>query len=117
MYSKTSLERPLRKNTKIGFQDQLLLNAGQKYCRMLHGEHSAIVSTFIKLLFSIKNFILPIFKWPLKKVFLYTLMNSVDTDKLPDCCHRLQQLTRVCTVTEIKFIFREERMMSHFIRL
>ena len=33
--------------TKNGFQDQLLLNAGQKYCRMLQGEHSAILSTFI----------------------------------------------------------------------
>ena len=27
----------------------LWLNAGQKYCRMLHGERSAILSTFIKL--------------------------------------------------------------------
>ena len=39
---------------KIGFQDQLSLNAGQKYCRMLQGEHSAIVLTFIKLPFLIK---------------------------------------------------------------
>ena len=30
-----------------GFQDQLSLNASQKYCRMLQGEHSAILSTFI----------------------------------------------------------------------
>ena len=30
---------------KIVFQDQLSLNAGQKYCRMLQGEHSAILST------------------------------------------------------------------------
>ena len=37
------------KRPKIGFQDQLSLNAGQKYCRMLQGEHSAILSTFIKL--------------------------------------------------------------------
>ena len=49
------------KNTpKIGFQYQLSLNAGQKYCRM---EHSAILSTFIKLPFSIKTFVLSIFKW------------------------------------------------------
>ena len=27
---------------KIGLQDQLSFNAGQKYCRMLQGEHSAI---------------------------------------------------------------------------
>ena len=34
-YSKTCLKWPLKKKTKIGFQDQLLLNAGQKYCKML----------------------------------------------------------------------------------
>ena len=33
---------------------------------MVQGEHSAILSTFIKLLFVIKIFILYIFKWPLK---------------------------------------------------
>ena len=31
-YSKTCLKRPLKKMTKIGFQDGLWLNAGQKYC-------------------------------------------------------------------------------------
>ena len=46
-YSKTCIKRPLSKRPKIGFQDQLSLNAGQKYCRMLQGEHSAIHSTFI----------------------------------------------------------------------
>ena len=54
------------KRPKIGFQDQLLLNAGQKYCRMLQREHSAILSTFIKLPFVIKVFVLSIFEWPLK---------------------------------------------------
>ena len=43
------------------FKDQLSLNAGQKYCRMLQREHSAILSTFIKLPFVIKIFILSIF--------------------------------------------------------
>ena len=52
------------KKTKIGFQDQLSLNAGQKYCRMLQGEHSAILSTFIKLPVVIKVFVLSIFEWP-----------------------------------------------------
>ena len=32
MYSTTCLKRPLSKRPEIGFQDQLLLNAGQKYC-------------------------------------------------------------------------------------
>ena len=42
--------------TKIGFQDQLLLNEGQKYCRMLQEKHSAILSTVIKLPFVIRIF-------------------------------------------------------------
>ena len=43
LYSKTCLKGLLKK------EDQLLLNTGQKYCRILQGEHSAILSTFIKL--------------------------------------------------------------------
>ena len=65
MYSKTCEKRPLSKRPKIGFQDQLSLNAGQKYCRMLQGEHSAILSTFIKLPTAIKIFVLSIFEWSL----------------------------------------------------
>ena len=52
------------KKTKIGFKDQLSLNVGQKYCRMLPLEHSAILSTFIKLPFFIKIFVLSIFERP-----------------------------------------------------
>ena len=44
------------KKTEKGFQEQLSLNAGQKYCRMLQEEHSAILVTFIKLPFVIKIF-------------------------------------------------------------
>ena len=51
-----------KRRPKIGFQDLLSLNAGQKYCRMLQGGHSAILSTFIKLPFSIKTFVLSIFE-------------------------------------------------------
>ena len=69
IYSKTCLKRPLSKRPKIGFKDQLLLNEGQKYRRMLQGEHSAILSTFIKLPFAIKIFVLSIFEWPLKTGF------------------------------------------------
>ena len=36
-YSKTCVKRQLSERPQIGFQDQLLLNAGQKYCRMLQG--------------------------------------------------------------------------------
>ena len=64
MYSKTCVKRPLSKRPKIGYQDQLSLNASQKYCRMLQGEHSAILMTSIKLPFVIKIFVLSIFEWP-----------------------------------------------------
>ena len=69
MYSKTCLKQPLKKKTKIGFQDRLSLNAGQKYCRMVPLEHSAILSTFIKLPFVINIVVLSIFEWPLKTGF------------------------------------------------
>ena len=68
-YSKTCLKRPLSKRPKIGFQDRLSLNADQKYCRMLQGEHSAILLTFIKLPFVMKTFVLSIFEWLLKTGF------------------------------------------------
>ena len=43
-YSETCLKRSRKRRLKIGFQDQLLLNAGQKYCRMLQG--GAFCNTF-----------------------------------------------------------------------
>ena len=63
-YCKTCVKRPLSKRPKIGFQDKLSLNVGQKYCRMLQGEHSAILSTFIKLPFVIMIFVVSILEWP-----------------------------------------------------
>ena len=49
----------------------LALSAGQKYCRMLQ-VHSAILSTFIKLLFVIKILsVLSIFERPFTQVLLY----------------------------------------------
>ena len=63
-YSKICVKQPLSKRQKIHFRDQLSLNAGQKYCRMLQGEHSAILSTFIKLQFVMKIFVLSTFEWP-----------------------------------------------------
>ena len=47
--SKNCEKLPLSKKPKIGFQYQLSHNAGQKFCRMLTLEHSAILLTFIKL--------------------------------------------------------------------
>ena len=60
-FSKTCVKRPLSKRPKNGSQDQLSLNAVEKYCRIR--EHSAILSTFIKLPFVIKTFVLSFFEW------------------------------------------------------
>ena len=64
------------KKTNISFQDQLSLNAGQKYCIMLQREHSAILSSFIKLPFVIKTFVLSSFEWPLKTGFTVLAFNA-----------------------------------------
>ena len=52
------------------------LNAGQKYCRMLQWEHSAILSTFMKLPFVIKIFVLSIFEWPFYTGFTVLIINQ-----------------------------------------
>ena len=91
------------KKTEIGFQDRLSLNAGQKYCRMLQGEHSAILSTFIKLPFVIKICVLSIFEWPLKTSFtvflplkvVLILANSADPDEMQHMLHFIWVFT-VC---------------------
>ena len=68
-----------KRTRKVGFQYRLSLNAGQRYCRMLQGEHSAIPSTSNKLPFSIKTMFLSIFKWPLniRQVLLYNFEKVV----------------------------------------
>ena len=76
-YSKTCVKPPLPKRPKIGFQDQLSLNAGQKNCRMLQREHSAILSTFVKLPFVVKTFVLSFFEWPFYTGFTVTLKSLV----------------------------------------
>ena len=72
-YSKTCVKRPLSNRSKICFQDQLLLNAGRKFCRMLQREHSAIaiLSTFIKLPFVIKIFALSNLSGRFTQILLY----------------------------------------------
>ena len=75
-YSKTCVKQPLSKRQKIGFQTQLWLNAGQKYCRMLQGEHSAILLTLIKLPFVFKIFVLSIVERPFYFVCLFCCFTS-----------------------------------------
>ena len=56
----STVKRALSKSPQIGFQDKLSLNAGQKYCRMLPLEHSAILWTSIRLPFVINIFVMSI---------------------------------------------------------
>ena len=58
-----------KRKPKISFQDRLSLNAGQKYCRMLPFEHSAILSTFNKL-----------YQWPLRSLFCLFLSGRLRQD-------------------------------------
>ena len=89
-YSKTCVKQPLSKIPKIGFQDQfntcISLIAGQKYCRMLQGEHSVILLTFIKLFFVIKIFVLSFYEWPIYTGFtvLGRCVRQMDTKKNGD---------------------------------
>ena len=69
---KPVLKQPLSKRPLVSFQDPLSLNAGQKYCRMLQVEHSAILSTCIKLPFA-----LSIFEWPFYKGFTVAAMTAI----------------------------------------
>ena len=92
MYSKTCLKRPLKKTTKqCFFQYRVSLNAGQKYCRMLQEEHSAILSTFIKLPSVIKIFVLSILNGRLRQVLLNLSFSrflfNVDVDGLVTLVH------------------------------
>ena len=76
-YSKTCGKWPLSKRPKIGFQDRLSLNAGQKYCRMLHGEHSAILSTFIKLPFVIRSLFCLFLSGLFTQVLVYVINTKI----------------------------------------
>ena len=63
-----------KQTKKLGWQDQLSLNADQKYCRKLQRQHSAILLTFIKLPFAIKTIVLSILERPLTTCFTVTII-------------------------------------------
>ena len=75
IYSKSCVKLSLSKRPKVGFKDQLLLNAGQKYFRMLQREHSVILLIFIKQPFVIEIFVLSIFEWSFYTGFTVALNN------------------------------------------
>ena len=73
MYSNTRLK--LKKKPKLGFKTDYRLMQVKSIAECSEGEHSAILSTFIKLPFPIKIFVLSTFKWLLKTGF--TVFNNI----------------------------------------
>ena len=73
--AKTCLKWSLSKRQIIGFQDQLSLNAGQKYYRKLPLEHSAILSSFSKPSFVIQIFVLSILRGRLNRFYCYLTLS------------------------------------------
>ena len=68
LYSKTCLKRPLKKTEKMVFNTNYHLMQVKSIAECSK-EHSAILSTLMKLPFSTKTFVLSIVKWPLKTGF------------------------------------------------
>ena len=71
VYSKICLNQSLSKRPKVGFQDQLSLNAGQRYCRMFQGKHSAILSTSLSYHLSLRSLFCLLKSDRLRQVLLY----------------------------------------------
>ena len=91
------------KKTKNWFSILILLNAGQKYCRMLQGEHSAKLLTFIKLPFVIKIFVLSIFSGRFTQVLLYeTIMILKFSKSLRTKIKLLKQKYSICGIMQTK---------------
>ena len=79
----------------------MVLNEGQKYCRMLQVEHSAILLTFIKPPFVNKIFVSSIFQWlfyigftVILKTKSFTMFGNMESsDILPKCPGRMSQFS------------------------
>ena len=70
-YSKTCLKRPHKRKTKIGFQDRLSLNAGQKYCRMLQGSILQYFRPSLRYHLSLRSLFCLFLSGCLRQVLLY----------------------------------------------
>ena len=64
IYSKACVKQPLSKWPKNGFQDQLSLNAGWKYCRMLPWSILQYFWPALSYHLSVRFLFLAIFEWP-----------------------------------------------------
>ena len=83
-----------------------ILNAGQKYCRMLLREHSATLLTFIKLPFVIKTFVLSIFEWMFYAGF------TVHINYEDQCQLLRQKLTLNAPISTSRLLFSSAEMFK-----
>ena len=93
------------KKIKMGFQDQFSLNAGQKYCRMLPLEHSAILLTFIMLPFVVKTFVLSFLEWLFYTGFTAHSISPFLKYLVPHCTSSLEGQIKHVKCTSDKAIF------------
>ena len=91
-YSKTCVKRPLSKRPKIVFKTNYRLMQ-IKSIAMFQGEHSAILSTFIKLLFVIKISVMSIFERPFRTGFTVYIKVSEYEQEMPHSHTEDQQRT------------------------
>ena len=71
LYSKTCLKQQLKMKTKHWFSIPLIAQSWAKVLQNAPREHSAIISTCIKLSFVFKTFVLSILSGRLRQVSLY----------------------------------------------
>ena len=74
-YSKTCLKWPPSKRPKIGFQDRLLLKAGQKYCRMLQESILQYFWPSLSYHLSLRPLFYLFLSGPFTQVLLYVTLN------------------------------------------
>ena len=91
-YSKTCLKHPHSKRPKIGFQDQLSLNAGQKYCRCSKGSILQYFRPSLCYHLSLKYLFCLFLSGRLRQVLLYKLPKNIS--------RREEQMTKTMTGKE-----------------
>ena len=74
---------------------------------MLQGEHSAILSTFIKLPFVIKIFVLSIFDWPFYTGFTVYRRSYISAHVLLILLNKLGKRDKMRGLQSILSLFRE----------
>ena len=97
IYSKACVKRPLSKRYKIGFQMQLSLNAGQKYCRMLQESILQYFRPSLSYHLSLRPLFCPFLSGCFTQVLLYMIFVMHIHD--PQCCLNVFTYLSLAAVT------------------